>query len=124
MGDETTGSPADGAVAQVGKVTNIKPGYGYTIDFCYSRTPDGFAGINILVDDSVLCKDPTDGITYKIMIDDVKISRYIECDMIKVGGTVVVAYEGDIDAKNGNAISKAIDISEGIISEGDVLIPE
>ena len=28
----------------------------------------------ILVDDSVLCKDPADGITYKIMIDDVKIS--------------------------------------------------
>ena len=77
-----------------------------------------------MVDDSVLCKDPADGITYKIMIDDVKISRYIECDMVKVGGTVVVAYEGDIDAKNGNAISKAIDISEGIISEGDVLIPE
>ena len=78
----------------------------------------------ILVDDSVLCKDPADGITYKIMIDDVKISRYVECEMVKVGSTIVVAYEGDIDAKNGNAISKAIDISEGIISDGDVLIPE
>lgn len=78
----------------------------------------------ILVDDAVLCKDPADGITYKIMIDDIKISRYVECDMVKVGDTVVVAYEGDIDAKNGNVISKALDISEGIISEGDVLIPE
>lgn len=78
----------------------------------------------ILVDDSVLCKDPADGITYKVMLDDVKISRYVECDFVKVGSTVVVSYEGDIDTKNGNAISKAIDISEGIISYGDVLIPE
>ena len=78
----------------------------------------------ILVDDSVLCKDPADGITYKVMLDDVKISRYVECDFVKVGSTVVVSYEGDIDAKNGNAISKAIDISEGIIFDGDVLIPE
>lgn len=78
----------------------------------------------ILVDDSVLCKDPADGIAYKVMLDDVKISRYVECDFVKVGSTVVVSYEGDIDAKNGNAISKAIDISEGIISYGDVLIPE
>lgn len=53
IGDDATGSPADGEVAQVGKMTNIKPGYGYTVDFCYSRTPDGFAGVNILVDDSV-----------------------------------------------------------------------
>lgn len=78
----------------------------------------------ILVDDSVLCKDPADGITYKVMLDDVKISRYVECDFVKVGSTVVVSYEGDIDTKSGNAISKAIDISEGIISDGDVLIPE
>ena len=78
----------------------------------------------ILVDDSVLCKDPADGITYKVMLDDVKISRYVECDFVKVGSTVVVSYEGDIDTKNGNAISKAIDISEGLISYGDVLIPE
>ena len=78
----------------------------------------------ILVDDSVLCKDPADGITYKVMLDDVKISRYVECDFVKVGSTVVVSYEGDIDTKSGNAISKAIDISEGIISYGDVLIPE
>lgn len=78
----------------------------------------------ILVDDSILCKDPADGITYKVMLDDVKTSRYVECDFVKVGSTVVVSYEGDIDTKNGNAISKAIDISEGIISYGDVLIPE
>ncbi len=53
VGDEANSSPADGNVAQVGKMTNIKAGFGYTVDFCYSRTPDGFAGVNILVDDYV-----------------------------------------------------------------------
>ncbi len=53
VGDEANGSPADGPVAQVGKMTNIKAGYGYTVDFCYSRTPDGYTGIDILVDNTV-----------------------------------------------------------------------
>ena len=78
----------------------------------------------ILVDDSVLCKNPEDGITYKIMINDVRISRYVECGAINVGSTVIVVYEGDIDKKNGNKIVGAIDISEGIITSGDILIPE
>lgn len=78
----------------------------------------------ILIDDSILCKDKKDGITYKILIDDIKISRYIECDIVKVGSVVIVAYEGDIDSKSGNTISQAIDISEGFISDGEVLIPE
>ena len=78
----------------------------------------------ILVDDSILCKNPEDGIAYKIMISDEKISRYIECDIFEIGSTVVVAYEGVIDAENGNAINKVMDVSEGILSDGDVLIPE
>ena len=32
--------------------------------------------------------------------------------------------KGDIDEANGNAINKAIDISEGIITDREVLIPE
>ncbi|MBO5686449.1 MAG: DUF4493 domain-containing protein [Alistipes sp.] len=43
----------DGAVAQVGKVSNIQPGKAYTVNYFYSRTPDGFAGITVFVDDTV-----------------------------------------------------------------------
>lgn len=78
----------------------------------------------ILLDDSILCKDPADGITYKIMLNDMSVSRYVDCGIVRVGSTVVVSYEGGIDVRNGNAINKAIDISEGIISDGDILIPE
>ncbi len=43
----------DGAVAQVGKISNVTAGKGYTVNFHYSRTPDGFGGISVLVDDTV-----------------------------------------------------------------------
>lgn len=78
----------------------------------------------ILVDDSILCKNPADGLTYKVILNDIKVSRYVELGAVRVGSTVVVAYEGNINVTNGNTIDKTIDISEGIISEGDVLIPE
>lgn len=43
----------DGAVAQVGRIANVTPGKGYAVNFHYSRTPDGFGGVTVLVDDSV-----------------------------------------------------------------------
>lgn len=43
----------DGAVAQVGTIANVEPGKGYSVNFHYSRTPDGFAGITVLIDDTV-----------------------------------------------------------------------
>ena len=77
-----------------------------------------------LVDDAVLCKDPADGIMFKISLDDIRISRYFSAGVIDVGDTVIVKYEGDVDKQNQNTISGAISISEGIISEGNVYVPE
>lgn len=76
---------------------------------------------HILVDDSILCKDPADGITYKILINDIRISRYVDMDIVGVGDIVFVSYEGTL---NENVIDNAASISKGIISGGDVLIPE
>lgn len=46
----------DGSVAQMGKVT-VQAGYAYTVNFKYSRTPDGYAGITVVVDDEVEIKE-------------------------------------------------------------------
>lgn len=44
----------DGAVAQVGKVSSaIEAGKAYTVNFYYTRTPDGYAGITVYVDDTM-----------------------------------------------------------------------
>ena len=70
----------------------------------------------ILIDDSVLCKDKADGITYKIPLDNIRISRYVLMKLIKVGDTVQISYSGEIDKENENTITGAFDISDVQIS--------
>ena len=78
----------------------------------------------ILVDDSILCKNPADGITCKVLLNDLRISRYVDYGIVKVGDTVQISYEGEIDETNVNTITSAISASKATISNGDVLIPE
>lgn len=75
----------------------------------------------VLVDDSILCKDPADGITFKVLLNDLRISRYIDCGIIKVGETVQISFEGEI--KN-NTVDSAIAVAKIIVSGEQVLIPE
>lgn len=80
-----------------------------------------------LLDDSILCNDPADGIIYKILLNDLRISRYVEHGIIEVGNNVQITYEGEIypaNANDANTINSAVSASKVIISEGDVLIPE
>ena len=76
----------------------------------------------ILVDDSSLCNNPEDGTIYKVMLNDQKISRYVDHEIIKIGSTVSIVYEGEIDEQH--TINTAISASNVVISGGDVLIPE
>ena len=78
----------------------------------------------ILVDDSILCKNPADGITYKVLLNDLRISRYVDYGIVKVGDTVQISYEGEIDETSGNTIAGAISAFKATISDGDVLISE
>ena len=82
---------------------------------------------HILVEDSVLCENPEDGITYRVLLNDLRISRYVEHGIIEVGDNVQITYEGEIYPANAyyaNTINSAVSASKVIISEGDVLIPE
>ena len=76
----------------------------------------------ILIDDTVLCNNPSDGTTYKVLLNDLRISRYVDHEIIKVGSTVQITFEGEID--EANTIDSAISASQVKISGGDVLIPE
>lgn len=78
----------------------------------------------ILVDDSILCKNPADGITYKFLLNDLRISRYVDCGIVKVGDTVQIFYEGEMDGTNDHTITSAIAASRATISNGDGSIPE
>jgi hypothetical protein len=77
-----------------------------------------------IVDDSVLCKNPEDGITYKILLNSLSITRHIDVGGIKIGSTVQVYYNGEIDELNNNTIKDATNLSEVIITDGETLILE
>ena len=76
----------------------------------------------IVIDDTVLCNNPSDGTTYKVLLNDLRISRYFDHEIIKVGSTVQITFEGEID--EANIIDSAVSASNVKISGGDVLIPE
>lgn len=77
-----------------------------------------------LVDDTVLCKDPKDGITYKVLLNDLRISRYVQMNLIKAGDMVEVLYRGQMDEENDHAIREATYASKVTIVEGKAYIPE
>lgn len=81
-------------------------------------------GEYLVIDDSILCVDPGAGIAYRVPLQDLRISRYVELGVIAVGDTVQVSYEGEIDAENGNTVGGAVSVEKAVISGGDVLIPE
>ena len=87
-------------------------------------TVSEITGDHILVDDSNLCKDPADGIIYKIPLNDIRILRYVDYGVIKVGDTVQVSFEGDVDTEKENMSENAVSISKAVIHGKDVLIPE
>lgn len=73
----------------------------------------------ILVDDSILCKNPEDGITYTILLNDIRVSRYVDSNMVEVGETISVTYEGEIDEENSHTIRHAYSLSDVHISFTD-----
>ena len=78
----------------------------------------------IFLDDSILCKDPAEGATYRIPLDDIRISRYTDNRIIKTGDIIQVAYRGEIDTAQGNLICNAVSIDRAHIYNGDLGIPE
>ncbi len=74
----------------------------------------------ILIDDSVLCKDANDGITFKIMLNDLRINRYVDDGRISVGDIVQVVYKGSINTTSGYVVDSAVSASQVAIRDGIV----
>ena len=78
----------------------------------------------IKVDDSIMMKNPEEGLTFTIDVTDKKLGRV--CDaQISVGDHVMITYDGRISEDGSLLIETAVSIQEAWITEdGDVLIPE
>lgn len=77
----------------------------------------------LLIDDSVRCADPKDGMVFRVPLDDVRISRHIDFEGIGVGDLVEVVFTGDIDVEAGNVVRGAFDLNECWIYEGEAVVP-
>jgi len=78
----------------------------------------------IIIDDSVFCNDPENGIQYKILLKDKRISRYIENDFVRVNDMIEVTFEGEIDIEGGYVIDSAYNLKIVLITNGEVMVPE
>ena len=66
----------------------------------------------VLVDDSLLCKDGVEGITYRVLLNDLRVTRAVELGMVAVGDTVEIPYDGEIDGENGHTVDSATAITK------------
>lgn len=65
----------------------------------------------LVLDDSVLCADASDGLQYRIPTDDLRISRYLTIPHFEIGDTVAVSFAGTIDTDT-HTVSDAYAISK------------
>ena len=78
----------------------------------------------IKVDDSIMMKNPEEGLTFTVDVTDKKLSRV--CDaLISVGDHVLITYDGRISEDGSLLIETAVSIQEvWIDTNGNVMIPE
>lgn len=94
--------------------------YSYSVAGVVTEIGEGY----VLVDDTELCADASDGVVFKVLADDIRIKRCIECSNITTGDIVVVSYMDKNSLSPDNMITGAHEISIGTLMDGDVLIPE
>lgn len=88
----------------VGTVTEIGSGY-------------------IKVDDSIIMKNPEDGLIFTVVTQDKRLSRVV--NLLRVGSQIMVVYDGFVSKEDPTRIEYASAIhSVWITEDGDVLIPE
>ena len=116
IGEEATGQIIDYALSH-SEPSQWEPLYNGVVG-TVTAIEDGY----LLIDDSIRCADPEDGMVFRVPLDDVRISRHIGFD-IGVGDLVSVTFTGDIDVEAGNVVRGAFDLYECWIYEGEALAP-
>lgn len=96
--------------------------YTYSIAGTLTEICDGY----FLVDDSILCEDPSDGIVFKVPTDDLRIRRCVDPTYgeVRVGDLVRVEFTGDIDTIDSNRLTEICSVTEAHIYDGDVIVLE
>ena len=94
--------------------------YYYSLAGTLTEIGDGY----ILVDDSILCADENDGMVFKVMTSDIRISRCIDFQKISTGSIVVIRFTEPIDTEAGNIVNGAVSMDKGTLLDGGVAVEE
>ena len=94
--------------------------YTYSLVGTLTEIGDGY----ILVDDSILCVDENDGMVFKVLTSDLRISRHIDFQKISTGSIVAIGFTEPVNVEEGNVVSGAISMARGSIYDGEVAFPE
>ena len=78
----------------------------------------------VLVDDSVLCADEKDGMVFKVLTTDLRVSRCIDFQKIGVGSVVVVSFTEPVHASAGYVVDGAVSLVKGSLNDGAVTVAE
>ena len=117
------GEAAAGKIIQYVKQNSVpdtpEPYYHYLYG-TFVGTENGY----ILVDDTVLCVNPKEGMVFRIPMADIRISRVVDLGYISAGDVVLVNFMGSVDTEAGNVVSDPVSIQAGILREGQILIEE
>ena len=92
----------------------------YAIVGTVTEIGDGY----IKVDDSIMMKNPEEGLMFTVDTTDKRLSRVVNL-LISVGDHVLIPYDGRVSEDGSLLVENAASIQEAWITEGgDVLIPE
>ncbi len=94
--------------------------YTYSLAGTLTEIGDGY----VLVDDSILCIDESDGMVFKVLTSDLRISRCLDYGKFNVGTIVVVNFTEPVNVEAGNVVSGAISMDRGVLYDGSVAVPE
>ncbi|MBQ7301416.1 MAG: hypothetical protein IJW77_16440, partial [Clostridia bacterium] len=86
--------------------------------------PASDGGYTMRVDDSIMMKAASDGIVFTVDMSAPKLSRWLKHNLISVGDTVIITYDGVVDEET-YTIDGARTVEPAILTvDGDILIPE
>lgn len=106
--------------AQENAVKAEREPYTYTLAGTLTEIGDGY----ILVDDSILCADEDDGMVFKVLTTDLRVSRFIDYREVSTGSIVVITFTEPVNVEDGNVVSGAVSMAKGSLYDGDVAVPE
>lgn len=78
----------------------------------------------LIIDDSIKCADASDGILFKIPLDDIHASRGVKYRDINVGDIAVVSFRGNVDTQTDNTVTGIVEIDKGKLYNGNILVDE